>query len=152
WLTLLMATRLNAQPYGLVTRPEVGPFLNNTMPPAAPSIPTDWSAVVAFTNLVFTNALGLTPVPGTTQLCVWEREGRAYLFENSPSAKTKSLLLDIHNQCQGWDDAGFLGLAFHPGFQTNRFVFAYYTWVAPGTVFGSPTERAPEYAPGKYHD
>ena len=122
------------------------------MPEAAPVISGNWSVVVAFTNLMFTNALGIVAVPGTTKLVVWEREGRVYSFDNAPSASSKTLVLDIHNQCQGWDDSGLLNLVFHPGFATNRFMFVYYTWVTPGTVAGSPTQRPTEYVPGKYHD
>jgi hypothetical protein len=44
--------------YGLGLRPAIGSFLNNQMPEAAPVISGNWSAVVAFTNLTFTNALG----------------------------------------------------------------------------------------------
>ena len=73
-------------------------------------------------------------MPGTDELCVWEREGRVWSFQNSPGATEKKLVLDIHNQCQGWDDSGLLGIAFHPGFATNHFLFVYYTWVEPGTV------------------
>ena len=122
------------------------------MPEAAPFVSGSWSVVVAFTNLTFTNALGLTHVPGTTRLVVWEREGRVYSFDNNPGASSKTLVLDIHNQCQGWDDSGLLNLVFHPGFATNRCLFVYYTWVTPGTVTGSPTQRPTEYVPGKYHD
>jgi hypothetical protein len=132
-----------ARPYGLGPRPGVGAFLNGTMPETAPAISGNWSAVVAFTNLLFTNAIGLAPVPGSDRLCVWEREGRAWTFENSPDTARKKLMLDIHNQCQGWDDSGLLGIAFHPGFVTNHFVFVYYTWVRPGTVVGDPLNRTP---------
>jgi uncharacterized repeat protein (TIGR03806 family) len=142
----------NAKPYGLVNRPTVGAFLNGAMPEIAPAISGNWSAVVAFTNLVFTNALGLTSVPGTNQLCVWEREGRIWTFENNAGATQKKLILDIHNQCQGWDDSGLLGLAFHPGFATNHFVFVYYTWVVPGTVVGDPNTRPNPVLPNTYHD
>jgi uncharacterized repeat protein (TIGR03806 family) len=142
----------NAQPYGMDVRPAVGGFLNGAMPETAPGISGDWSAVNAFTNLIFTNALGLTFVPGTDELCMWEREGRVWTFENSPGAVQKKLVLDIHDQCQGWDDSGLLGLAFHPGFATNHFIFVYYTWVKPGTVVGSPTVRPPTISPGAYHD
>jgi uncharacterized repeat protein (TIGR03806 family) len=141
-----------ALPYGLISRPAVGPFLNGQMPESAPGISGSWTAVVAFTNLLFTNALGLTAVPGTSKLVAWEREGRVYSFTNSPGTSTKTLVLDISNQCQGWDDSGLLNLVFHPGFATNRYMFVYYTWVTPGTVVGSPTNRPTEYVPGKYHD
>ena len=57
-----------AKPHGLDARPSVGAFLNGTMPEMAPGISGNWSAVVAFTNLIFTNSVGLAPVPGTDEL------------------------------------------------------------------------------------
>ena len=143
---------VNGKPYGLDSRPSVGAFLNGAMPEIAPAISGNWSAVVAFTNLVFTNSVGLTFVPGTDELCVWEREGRIWTFENSPGVAQKKLVLDIHNQCQGWDDSGLLGVAFHPGFATNHFIFVFYTWVKPGTVAGDPNARPSPILPDTYHD
>jgi len=105
--------------YGLVARPKVGAFLNGVMPEVAPGLSGNWTAVNAFTNLLFTNSVGLAPVPGTDELCVWEREGRVWSFQNSPGATEKKLVLDLHTQCQGWDDSGLLGISFHPGFATN---------------------------------
>ncbi len=61
-------------------------------------------------------------------------------------------MLDLSNQCQGWDDSGLLGVAFHPGFATNHLMFVYYTWVKPGTVTGSPTTRPVPNLPDTYHD
>ncbi len=147
---LLTLTELaNAQPYGLTSRPTVAPFLNGQLPEAAPNISTNWTVVVAFTNLTFTNAVGIAPVPGTNLLCVWEREGRVWTFQNDPAAATKTLVLDIHNQCQGWDDSGLLGLAFHPGFATNRFMYLWYTWVTPGTVQGDMNNRTVTFLPNR---
>ena len=134
--------------YGLTNRPAIGAFLNGAMPEIAPAISGNWSAVVAFTNLLFTNSVGLTFVPGTDELCVWEREGRVWTFENSPGAAQKKLVLDIHDQCQGWDDSGLLGVAFHPGFPTNHFIFVYYTWVKPGTVQGDAFTRPESHSAG----
>src|SRR5215470_10228702 len=79
-LVLAFALALQAQPYGMNSRPAIGAFLDDKMPEAAPAVSGNWSAVVAFTNLTFTNALGLTYVPGTNRLVVWEREGRVYSF------------------------------------------------------------------------
>src|SRR5687768_5669103 len=137
------------QPYGLSSRPSVGAFLNGTVPPAPPVLSSNWSAVVAFPNLLFTNAVGLAPMPGTTRLVVWEREGRIYSFENSASTSTKTLVLNIANQCQGWDDSGLLGVAFHPGFSTNRYMFVWYNWVTPGNVRGDPNTRPPTVLPNR---
>ena len=135
-LVLCLDFSVNAKPYGLDPSPAIGPFLNGTMPETAPGISGDWSAVAAFPNLLFTNSVGLTFVPGTDQLCVWEREGRIWTFENDPGVTQKKLVLDLSHQCQGWDDSGLLGVAFHPGFATNHYVFVYYTWCPPGTVAG----------------
>jgi uncharacterized repeat protein (TIGR03806 family) len=139
-------------PAGTNSRPPLGPFLNNMMPETAPVVSANWAVVPAFPNLVFTNLLGITPVPGTNLLCAFEREGRVWTFVNDSNAASKTLVLDISNQCQGWDDSGLLNLVFHPGFVTNGYMYLYYTWVTPGTVVGSPTTRPVEYVPGKYHD
>ena len=138
--------------YGLTNRPSIGAFLNGVMPEVAPSISGNWSAINAFTNLLFTNSVGLTAIPGTDELCVWEREGRVWSFQNSPGVTEKKPVLDISTQCQGWDDSGLLGITFHPGFATNHFMFVYYTWVKPGTVAGSPTSRPVPNLPDTYHD
>jgi uncharacterized repeat protein (TIGR03806 family) len=149
---LLGSAAAEAQPYGLAGRPAIGRFLNDALPETAPRITGNWSAVVAFPNLLFTNALGLAAILGTNRLCVWEREGRVYSFENTAAAGSRTLVLDIHNQCQGWDDSGLLNIVFHPGFVTNHYMFVYYTWVIPGTVQGSPTTRPPTFVTGAYHD
>jgi len=141
-----------AKPYGLDSLPQTGAFLDGMLPEVAPAISGNWTAVVAFTNLLFTNSVGLTSVPDSNQLCVWEREGRIWTFENSPGATQKKLVLDLHDQCQGWDDSGLLGIAFHPGFATNHFMFVYYTWVKPGTVVGDPYTRPNPVLPNTYHD
>lgn len=142
-LCWLVPLATQAQPYGLDQRPAFGAFNAGKLPPVAPTFSGSWSAVVAFPNLTFLNPMGLLPMPGTTNLVVWEREGRIYHFVNAPGTSTKTLMLDISPQCQGWDDSGLMGIAFHPGFATNRFVFVYYTYVAPGTVLGSANGRPP---------
>src|SRR5262245_4757035 len=101
-----------AQPYGLSQRPAVGPFLNGALPGAALPVNTNWTCAVAFTNLTFTNPTGLTFMPGTSNLVVWEREGRVYSFTNHAGASVKKLVLDLSNQCQGWHECGLLSVAF----------------------------------------
>ena len=124
-------------------------FLDGHMPELGPGVSGNWSTVVAFPNVAFKNALGLCPMPGSERLVVWEREGRVWSFENKTDASEKKLMLDISNQCQGWDDSGLLGLAFHPNFATNHFVYVSYTWVKPGTVVGDPNHRPPTDKPNR---
>jgi hypothetical protein len=138
-----------AEPYGLEERPPFSAFLGNRMPEAGPTLSGNWSAVVAFPNLTFLNPMGLLPVPGTRNLVVYEREGRIYQFPNDRNTSSKTLVLDIRNQVQGWDDSGLMGIAFHPGFETNRHLFIYYTYVSPGTVRGSSTARPPTSTPNR---
>ncbi len=138
-----------AQPHGMSSRPGFGAFLDGRLPEAAPVFSGNWSAVVAFPNLSFLNPMGLVPMPGTSNLVVWEREGRIYHFTNTPTASAKTLVLDISRQCQGWDDSGLMGIAFHPGFVTNRFLFIYYTYVTPGTVLGGANGRPPTSTPNR---
>ena len=81
WLVILALSGIfvfsaAAKPYGVNEVPRTGPFLNGVVPEVAPVISGNWSAVVAFTNLLFTNSVGLTHVPDSNLLCVWEREGR----------------------------------------------------------------------------
>jgi len=138
-----------AQPYGLEQRPPFGAFVEGRLPEAAPVFSGNWSAVVAFPNLTFLNPMGLVPMPGTSNLVVWEREGRIYHFTNDPASATKTLIIDISRQCQGWDDSGLMGIAFHPGFATNRHLFIYYTYVTPGTVLGNANARPPTATPNR---
>ena len=146
WIGLALAcltacAALGAPPYGLEKREPIGPFLNGRMPELGPGISGNWSAVVAFPNLAFKNALGLCPLPGGSRLVVWEREGRVWSFENRGDVSEKKLVLDISDRTQGWDDSGLLGLAFHPNFATNHYVYVWYAWVPPGTVEGDPQHR-----------
>jgi mono/diheme cytochrome c family protein len=131
-----------SQAYGLTTRPNVAAYFDGKLPLQPPTVPTNWSTVVAFPNLTFLNPVGLVPMPGTSKLVVWEREGRVYSFDNNPTASTKTLVLDVSSVCQGWDDSGLLGLAFHPNFQTNRYVFIWYNHTRPGVaVMGNANTR-----------
>lgn len=130
-----------AAPYGMEERASIRAFLNGKMPELGPGISGNWQTVVAFPKLTFKNAVGLCPVPGSNRLVVWEREGRVWSFENRESVSEKKLVLDISNQCQGWDDSGLLGLAFHPNFARNHYVYIWYAWVTPGTVEGDPSHR-----------
>ncbi|HEY2585688.1 MAG TPA: PQQ-dependent sugar dehydrogenase [Tepidisphaeraceae bacterium] len=138
-----------SKPFGLESRPPIGPYLNGRMPELGPGISGNWSTVVAFPKLAFRNALGVIPVPGTSQLVVFEREGRVWSFENRPDVSDKKLVLDISNQCQGWDDSGLLGLVFHPDFVKNHYVYLWYAWVPPGTVKGDPAHRPPTNTPNR---
>ena len=145
--TALTPSSVEAQQYGLTSRPTVGAYFDGKFPAQPPAIGADWSVVDAFPGLTFLNPVGITQMPGQEKMVVWEREGRVYWFDRNAPTTTKTLILDVSNQCQGWDDSGLLGLAFHPNFSlsgaagTNRHVFIWYTYCEPGTVLGNANSR-----------
>jgi glucose/arabinose dehydrogenase len=55
---------------------------------------------------------------------VWERSGRIWLLEND--AKVSPPLLDISAEVGAWDDHGLLGVAFHPNFRQNGYIYLLY--------------------------
>src|SRR5260221_1472947 len=140
---------LGAVPYGLDSRPAVGPFLNHSVPPVMPEGP--WAAVKAFPNLTFPNPIGFVQAPGTDRFYVYCREGQIYFFENDPATANKTLFLDISSRTQGWDDCGLLGLAFHPQFgqpaSTNRGYFYVFYQYSPNPTSGPdrPPRTTPTY-------
>lgn len=146
-----------AQSYGLSARPSVGAFFDGTFPTEAPSVPASWSTVVAFPNLSFVGAVGLTSIPGTNKLIVWEREGKIWVFDNDPATSTKTLVVDLSANVQGWDDSGLLGVAVHPDFANNHQMYVWYNWrggdsAQPdssdlGRIIGNATTRPPTNTP-----
>ncbi len=150
---LLLSPALStlAQPYGLDSRAPIGAFLNGVLPPDAPRAATGaWTTVEAFPNLSFDDPVFLTFEPRTNRLYVCERQGKIWHFVNSPATSSKTLLLDLTAQTQGWDDCGVMGIAFHPEFNqpssTNRnFVYVYYQF-SPAPTAGP--NRPPQGTPG----
>lgn len=153
-LCLLAVLPASAQ-HGIPVRPDVNAYYDGVFPPNPPSIANDWSTVVAFPNLTFLNPVGLTHIPGTTKLLVWEREGRIYVFENDPATTEKTLVIDLSANTQGWDDSGMLGVALHPDFETNRQMWIWYNWRGGqtggsgdlGPVIGNANTRPPTNTP-----
>lgn len=145
-LALAFAGEARAQSYGLTSRTTVGAYFDNAFPPT-PLVVGSFTAVNAYPNLTFSHPMGILQVPGQSKMIVFEREGRAYVFDKASSAATKTLALDISDRCQGWDDSGLMNLVFHPQFDlsgaagTNRYVYVFYEWVPPGTVVGNPNTR-----------
>ena len=107
------------------------------LPPATP--PASYAFVDAFPGLVFEDALAITAPPGrTNQIFVVERRGRiSYVPDINAGTPQRLVFLDLVNQ-MSFDDTtegerGLMGMAFHPGFQTNGYFFVFYT--APGSPY-----------------
>jgi uncharacterized repeat protein (TIGR03806 family) len=129
-----------AQPYGLDTPQPVGPYLNNTFPPTAPSSSASWHVEIAFTNVLFNQPMFLLPYPGTNRLVILHKPGTISTFPNRPNVTQGELLpfLDISERTFTVSDSGLTGMAFHPEFgqpgSTNRgFVYITYKWRPPAS-------------------
>ena len=66
------------------------------------------------------------PMDGTNRLFVAEQTGRVWVFENDSLATTKTLFLDLSAVTHMQWEAGFLGLAFDPNYETNGHFYVYY--------------------------
>ena len=93
-----------------------------------PQDPYAYAAEDAFPNEVtFDSPVALATPPGeTNRLFVVERAGRIYVLNNLASP-TKTLFLDISSRVNAGGEGGMLGLAFHPGYESNRYFFVFYT-------------------------
>ena len=145
---ILAIPALAQAPYGMATRPAFPAYLG-TLPPTAPTFSGTWTAVPVWDNLTFLNPMGIAQIPGTSRMMVWEREGRIYTFDKAPGTTAKTKVLDISPNTQGWDDCGLLGIAFHPSFTTNGYVYVYYTWIPTGTSLGSANARPNTNTPNR---
>ncbi|TLU99071.1 PQQ-dependent sugar dehydrogenase [Dyadobacter luticola] len=88
----------------------------------------DISATDAFPSLKFTLPVEMKQVPGdSSRFFVVEQAGVIKVFQNSKSASTSSVFLDIKDKVQDGGERGLLGLAFHPDFKTNGYFFVNYT-------------------------
>jgi glucose/arabinose dehydrogenase len=128
--------------------PKVTPYLGGRFPARAPRESDAWSLVTAFPHLTFKDMTGLVAGPRSTRLYVTSRQGQVWWFENDPEVHERHLFLDVSARCQGWDDSGLLGLAFHPEFglegsPNRRYVYAWYCY----TSHPIQTPRGRPFAP-----
>src|SRR5438132_10882483 len=97
--------------------------------PSAPPM-QGYSLTNAFGALTFDHPVALAAPPGeTNRLFVVERPGRIVVITNL-AAPTKTIFLDISQSTySSYIEAGLLGLAFHPGYRTNRYFYVYRTLI-----------------------
>lgn len=106
---------------------------NNTLSSMPAALPTlNFTATNAFPSITFSNPIGIYSPPGeTNRLFILEKRGRIIVITNL-SAPTRSIFLNITDRVIGSDtsvgaEEGLLGLAFHPGYVTNGFLYVFYT-------------------------
>lgn len=82
-----------------------------------------------FMALGFDQPLAALQAPGdASRWYVVERTGRVYAFDNDPLVTARELFADLSGTIFiGAPEAGLLGMAFHPDFANNGFVYLSYT-------------------------
>ncbi len=85
--------------------------------------------IKVFPELEFNQPLALTQEPGNNdRWYVVEKDGRVFHFENNNNVKEKTLFIDISNsRVDASFEGGLLGLAFHPNFANNGFIYLSFT-------------------------
>ena len=83
----------------------------------------------AFPELSFDRPLAFLQAPDRPDSWyIAEQAGRVFVFDNRPGVVRASLFADIRGRVDdGPNEAGLLGMAFHPEYATNRRVFLSYT-------------------------
>ena len=110
-----------------------------TLPTAPPTY--SYSTTNAFPEVFFLNPVAIAVPPGeTNRLFVVEQPGTIAVLSNLV-APTYTVFLEITNRVKsgspGSDgESGLLGLAFHPGYASNRQFFVFYTTMATSSVSG----------------
>ena len=83
---------------------------------------------VAFPNLTFSSALDLQNAgDGTNRLFAVERAGKIKVFQNQSTVNSTKMFLDISDRVTAGGETGLLGLAFHPNYETNGYLYVNYT-------------------------
>jgi glucose/arabinose dehydrogenase len=96
------------------------------------NVSAQFSLENAFPNLSFNDPLDLqNSGDGTNRIFVVERAGIIKVFPNSSSAISSKNYLDIRDRVSAGGEMGLLGLAFHPDYENNGYLYVNYTVSSP---------------------
>jgi glucose/arabinose dehydrogenase/mono/diheme cytochrome c family protein len=91
----------------------------------------------AFGSLRFTDPVAILTPPGeTNRLFVVEQRGRVAVIPDLRQPE-RQVFLDLTSRVAGGtpsDERGLLGMAFHPGYATNRQFYLFYSTTQPGSL------------------
>jgi len=101
------------------------------MPPAPPV--HGFTTSNAFPGLTFGSVVGMATPPGeTNRLFVLDEAGRILVITNLANP-TLTTFMDLSGQVYFNGESGLLGLAFHPGYASNRYFFVFYSLMSSTT-------------------
>ncbi len=87
----------------------------------SPNPPAPLTVERVFPGITFENPVDFAALPGGDRWVVADQSGRIWAFRNKPGATERELVLDWAKQRT--PARGILGITFHPGFATNRFLY-----------------------------
>lgn len=98
----------------------------------------------AFPNMTaaFNNPIELVHADdGSNRLFVAQQRGLIYVFNNTPAVSTRKTFISLVGKVStSGSETGLLGLAFHPGYETNRYFYVNFTFDS-ATVLWSRISR-----------
>lgn len=89
----------------------------------------------AFPNLpTFLNPTELVNAgDGSNRLFLLQQNGLIYVFQNTPEVSVRKVFLNLQSKVtQGGSETGLLGMAFHPDFENNGYLYVSYTFDSTG--------------------
>ncbi|WP_461097206.1 PQQ-dependent sugar dehydrogenase [Spirosoma luteolum] len=102
----------------------------------------------AYPRLTFDSPVEYTYAnDGTNRVFVVEQAGRIRVLDNRPDVATAGTYLDIHKRVASGGEMGLLGLAFHPRFRENGYVYVNYTKDSPRETVVSRFKASSATAP-----
>lgn len=90
---------------------------------------------LAFPNMLsYNNPVELVNAgDGSNRLFVVQQNGIIYTFNNTPTVSLRKIFLNLQPKVtQGGAETGLLGLAFHPNYENNRYLYVSYTFDSIG--------------------
>jgi uncharacterized repeat protein (TIGR03806 family) len=121
WLQLTALTVMSFCTYALDRVPNTTLRMPTQIPDAA------FTVQDAFSGLSFSSPVAIVSAPGdANRLFILEKGGRIQVITNLASPN-KTLFLDLSAQVNDTREGGLLGLAFHPNFRQNRYIYLFYT-------------------------
>ena len=132
WETILQPER--PQPFGIEQRI---PWTVSRIT-GSPDPPLPYVVKRVFPKLKFKEPVDWANTPAVDRLFVAEQWGKIFSFKNDPDVEQPDLVIDLHKEIPA--STQLYGLAFHPGFATNRFVYLCYV-LKDGVPDGSHVSR-----------
>ena len=148
----LMLNLLNPTNAALLTASAVGTIVNDDptsgleqrpsnlscIAPDKPTVSTSIDMTQMFGGAgTFAQPLALLLAPNDpSQWYVVEQGGAVYRYANDPAVTSRELFIDLTGRANpNFNESGLLGMAFHPDYATNRFVYLSYTATGPDETY-----------------